>query len=778
MGRASKDELSQNRSFTAAKSIKKGIMKHFFRRKHTTPANQQQVEQDLQNLDRAIQRDSQNSILHLQKSVALIKLGRFPEATQSVQTALRFDPQSLSTFTGKEKNPTNTQAFQTALDECDLNLRLPYMPILSTMDVRVISSRPDPQGAAERALHALTVAFSYQPLSLEIYSRRGEIMVKLLHEFEQALQAYDLAFALDAKNAQVNRDRAAVLYLLGRHQDALHQIESALRLHPDDPEALHTKGSTLYELAQYQQALECFDQAIRLEPSYFLPYLGKAFVLTAQNEPKQALADLDTALDLAPDFPVAYLMRGNLLLLLRRPREAVQAYDRALNLGLHESAAEDCMLKKCAALAVAGDIPQALVDLERVGVRFPRNMSVLLTKGMLLQEMDQFQSALATFNEAINLQPDFADAYTRKGILLATYEQPREAVLTLAMALKLEPGNLDALIAISTILNHLEQPRDALKFAETACEVSPEHADAHRQKGIALEGLQRYSEALQAYTRALMCNPQDANLYHDRGVLLDKMGRPEEALQSLDQALALNPQLLFSYHSKAIILHSLKRYREALEACETALQLDPTFQQAQMRKARILSEMSHKGQGEGPARLKPLPGEKSRGIPDGQEQAYITTEDTATPEQAQIAWEQFVTDQVLPAFHDIKAIFERHDGTTADVQQSRAGERWVRLTWMVAPSPSMLASLPPSARPASPPPPRTVLIFTIKGDVPLAMTTAWCETRIPTQSGDLADRSHVFLERLGDYRRKEVTKDTIQEKFLENYQRHILGSSR
>ena len=149
-------------------------------------------------------------------------------------------------------------------------------------------------------------------------------------------------------------------------------------------------------------------------------------------------------------------------------------------------------------------------------------------------------------------------------------------------------------------------------------------------------------------------------------------------------------------------------------------------------------------------------------------------EDTAMQKQVQSTWNHFVTHQVLPAFQEIKSIYERHDGTTVDIQQAPAGEQWVRLTWMVAPSASMLAVLEPRARTA--PPPRTVLTYTIIGDKQFVQTKAWCETRIPNKADGLTDSSRVFREALGDYRRKDLTKDTIQSNFLANYQRHVLGS--
>jgi hypothetical protein len=143
-------------------------------------------------------------------------------------------------------------------------------------------------------------------------------------------------------------------------------------------------------------------------------------------------------------------------------------------------------------------------------------------------------------------------------------------------------------------------------------------------------------------------------------------------------------------------------------------------------------------------------------------------------ERTHSAWDHFVARQVLPAFQEIKSINEQVDGTTFDIQQAPPGERWVRLTWMAAPSASVLALLPPSMRTAEPP--KTVLIYTITGDEHSAPANAWCETRVPGEADGLTPSSRVFREALGDYRQEDITKDTIMNSFLANYQWHVLGS--
>jgi hypothetical protein len=156
------------------------------------------------------------------------------------------------------------------------------------------------------------------------------------------------------------------------------------------------------------------------------------------------------------------------------------------------------------------------------------------------------------------------------------------------------------------------------------------------------------------------------------------------------------------------------------------------------------------------------------------------SDDAVTQARAQSAWKEFVTRAVIPAFEQLKSTpGEYCDGTSMVIEQGATGEHWLRLTSSVAPSPSLIASLPPGvqaqarARASA----RIVLTYTITADAPSEDTQAWSETRVPNPTSDASERMRLFREELGDYRRKDLTKDAIRANFLSNYQRHVLGAT-
>jgi len=103
-------------------------------------------------------------------------------------------------------------------------------------------------------------------------------------------------------------------------------------------------------------------------------------------------------------------------------------------------------------------------------------VSVLLAKGEVLLETERLQEAVSSFNEAVALEPNNAEAHLKKGIALER-------------------------------LNRLEL---ALSSYNEALRLNPRRSFAYVHKARVLAALHRYDEALSVYDLALGKSPQKA----------------------------------------------------------------------------------------------------------------------------------------------------------------------------------------------------------------------------------------------------------------------------
>ena len=104
------------------------------------------------------------------------------------------------------------------------------------------------------------------------------------------------------------------------------------------------------------------------------------------------------------------------------------------------------------------------------------------------------EEALASYDRAIALKPDYAEAYNNRG----------------------------------NALHDLKRPADALASYDKAIALKPDYAEAYNNRGNALQDLKRPAEALASYDKAIALKPDYAEAYWNQSLCLLLMGRFEQ----------------------------------------------------------------------------------------------------------------------------------------------------------------------------------------------------------------------------------------------------------
>src|SRR5947209_2479826 len=151
-----------------------------------------------------------------------------------------------------------------------------------------------------------------------------------------------------------------------------------------------------------------------------------------------------------------------------------------------------------------------------------------------------------------------------------------DALAIYERALRLEPEYVPALYGKGATLFLLKRYEESVTAYDRAIQASA-HPDAryHYGKASALRKLKRYEESLAAYDEAIRLNPRRARVYKEKGELLLELERYAEALPVYEQLNKSDPENAAYYVQTGDILLELKRYIEALVVYEKAIQLDP-----------------------------------------------------------------------------------------------------------------------------------------------------------------------------------------------------------
>ena len=155
---------------------------------------------------------------------------------------------------------------------------------------------------------------------------------------------------------------------------------------------------------------------------------------------------------------------------------------------------------------------------------------------------------------------DLAEQYYGDGVNFSNAGQYSEALASYDKAVFIRPNNADAWLNRGAVLENLGRYSEAIESYDKAAALQPASAEAWYGRGIALRKLGRYADALTSYDKAITINPSYIEAWLNRGVALDYLGRYDEAIVSYDKVLALQPNHTLALENREIALTKRDRF--------------------------------------------------------------------------------------------------------------------------------------------------------------------------------------------------------------------------
>ena len=192
-------------------------------------------------------------------------------------------------------------------------------------------------------------------------------------------------------------------------------------------------------------------------------------------------------------------------------------------------------------------------------------------RGNDLLELERFEEAVSSFDEALALNPNLAAAYNNRGNALAGLKRLEQALASIDRAAALKPQSAEILFNRANVLLGLERAAEAVADYDRAISLKPAFAEALFRRGNALYELRRYEDAIASYDRSLEIKPSFPAALNNRGNALSSLDRFEDALVSYDRAFQLAPDLPYLAGSR---LHAKMRICDWRDFAQERARLD------------------------------------------------------------------------------------------------------------------------------------------------------------------------------------------------------------
>lgn len=174
-----------------------------------------------------------------------------------------------------------------------------------------------------------------------------------------------------------------------------------------------------------------------------------------------------------------------------------------------------------------------------------------------------------------------AENFCNTGNQLKAEKRLDEAIASYQKALQLQPDYAEVHYQLAEIYFWQRKFREAIASSRKAIELQPDFAPNHKILGNILQSQGNLEAALNAYAKALELNPEFAEAYINQGSILSKLERNEEAIVCLEKAIAINPNIGAAYWNLANIYQQSENLEKLVEYRKQAFLLEPKLVNAE-----------------------------------------------------------------------------------------------------------------------------------------------------------------------------------------------------
>lgn len=541
-------------------------------------------------------------------SIANVKAAQSPEQTRLVDEGISFHNngnyvQSIRSFQrALEIDPSNSEVREN-------------LSIVHNNFGKYLVERTDGLGATREFRNALyydptnDIARNNLNVKLEELNYSATDAARRIEQAKQEKQKSNFfaAIAEARESIQIKKTAAAyveigevyqILYLKSGKKvnyinDAIESLEIAKALEPNSIDPLIKLGEAYISKNEISKGIDYFKEAVELD--------------TSSEKAKVALVNgWLAALRIAPQIPSNHVGLATAYQLLGKFDLAETGYKRALEIDPQNKLAQE-------------GLSSLRAD------RISSQVSIYLNRALEFQGQKKYESSLAEYIKALNLDPKNADIHYNIGTAFQAKGDAKRARKAYNRTIELKFDHKDAKIALENLekkqqieaitkgfdhairLQRDGKNEEAIQVYLAIQKDKPEDDTLYYNLGTAYQAINDFDKAIENYQQAYELNEEDnyykaivnakvekANKLLEEGIEQQSRGWNGLAIKKYDAVLKLFPDNANAWYNLGTAYQSIEKSEKALEAYQKAYGLDESNQSDAIFFAALILEEKRK----------------------------------------------------------------------------------------------------------------------------------------------------------------------------------------
>jgi tetratricopeptide (TPR) repeat protein len=604
----------------------------------------------IEELERVLQTDPQNLAAYL--NMGAFEMGRRePEkALEAFQTAVKNHPDSpeahraLGNYYAALNDYSNAEtsfrrAFELASENKANILALIRLYLLQNerdkaeeVLVDAIEENPDEielkldlanfhisQGDVEKGLNELEDLRSEYPENRMTAIRLAEIYLGLSN-FEDSAEIVEELLEKSPADAEAHYLKGRILVGQNEFELALSELDQAITLKPSLVAAYLAKADLQLKRLRFEEAEETLRQILSMDKNNFAARGGLAKVLALTRKTTEALVEAERVLDQVPSNIDALTARAEANLRLKKYNESKADFSSLLDLQpqnaffLHRLGTIEAMEGNLngaldyfrSALKINPDLtdvindiivtyfqqnnkPGALAELDRLIESSEKKEIYHLFRGRIQVANENYDEAEQEFRKAIELAPNYYQAYMMLGQLNVLRGDLFQAIEEVDNLIRQDDKFAPAYLLKAFYLDESKKPDDAVYFYRKTLELDGEnHIAANNLAWLLAKNQDTLVEARTLAERAREQDPKNTHYADTLGWIYYRLGLYTLAVDQLLFAVnQSNPATAENYYRLGMALFKKGDLLQAKSALRTAITTEDNFEGAEEARATL-----------------------------------------------------------------------------------------------------------------------------------------------------------------------------------------------
>lgn len=202
-----------------------------------------------------------------------------------------------------------------------------------------------------------------------------------------------------------------------------------------------------------------------------------------------------------------------------------------------------------------------------------KESKILVSKGIKLAELGEYESAINIYNAAIKLVKNNIEAYFKRAYSYKALEAYEKAIEDYSKVIELDLLRVEAYYSRAWCLSKIKSFEMAIADYCVAIQLNPELRTAYNNRGFIYYQLKENEKAIIDFKKAINLDQYFELAYYNRARAYIQLNEFGAAVSDLSESIKLNSNEASSFSKRGFCYCKLQEYQKALQDYQKALEI-------------------------------------------------------------------------------------------------------------------------------------------------------------------------------------------------------------